>query len=61
MGFERGSREIIGNLREGIKISVTQVSMKRRRRIVKENKDSRVSTPANNLESKFPSTTTIEL
>ena len=61
MGFERGSREIIGNLREGIKNSVTQVYMERRRRIIKENKESRFSTPANNLESKFPSTTTIEL
>ena len=61
MGFERGSREIIGNLREGINISVTQVSMERRQRIIKEKKDSRVSTPANNLESEFPSTTAIEL
>ena len=61
MGFEMGSREIIWNLREGIKNSVTEVSMERRQRIMKENKDSGVNTPANNLESKFPSTNAIEL
>ena len=61
LGFERGLREIIWNSREVIKNSVTEVSMERRKRIIKENKDSRVNTPANNLESKFPSTTAIEL